>query len=49
LSAKNICSPAVKINSAEQSAHFRTLSLYSIRHSETGLGRRGSEAVPLSG
>jgi len=49
LSAKNICSPAVNTNSAEQSAHFRTLSLYSIRHSETGLGRRGSEAVPLYG
>src|SRR5207248_4021285 len=26
LSAKNICSPAVKINSAPQSEHFRTLS-----------------------
>ena len=31
LSAKNICSPAVKTNSAEHSAHFKTLSWYSIR------------------
>src|SRR5215469_9141430 len=31
LSAKNICSPAVKTNSAPHSAHFRTLSWYSIR------------------
>src|SRR5882762_7744260 len=30
LSAKNICSPAVKTNSALHSAHFRTLSWYSI-------------------
>src|ERR1700731_2835723 len=30
LSAKNICSPAVKTNSAPHSAHFRTLSGYSI-------------------
>src|SRR5207244_12392687 len=30
LSAKNICSPAVKTNSAPHSAHFRTLSRYSI-------------------
>src|SRR6266568_6489127 len=30
LSAKNICSPAVKTNSAPHSAHFRTLSWYSI-------------------
>src|ERR1700690_3057640 len=30
LSAKNICSPAVKTNSAPQSAHFRTLSWYSM-------------------
>jgi hypothetical protein len=36
------------MNSAEQSAHFKTLSLYSIRRSETGLGRRGSEAVSPS-
>src|ERR1700737_5188042 len=39
LSAKNICSPAVKTNSAPQSAHFRTLSWYSIRCSETLLGQ----------
>ena len=31
LSAKNICSPAVKTNSAEHSAHFKTRSWYSIR------------------
>src|SRR5213083_2346656 len=30
LSAKNICSPAVKTNSALHSEHFRTLSWYSI-------------------
>src|SRR5260370_17951481 len=30
LSAKNICSPAVKTNSAPQSAHCRTLPCYSI-------------------
>src|SRR3984957_8966833 len=30
LSEKNICSPAVKTNSALHSAHFRTLSWYSI-------------------
>jgi hypothetical protein len=34
LSAKNICSPAVNTNSAEHSAHFKTLSWYSIRCSE---------------
>jgi hypothetical protein len=43
LSAKNICSPAVNTNSAEQSAHFKILSLYSICHSR--LGRRGSGAI----
>src|ERR1700732_3306425 len=30
LSAKNICSPAVKTNSAPHSEHFRTLSWYSM-------------------
>src|SRR5579863_9587135 len=30
LSAKNICSPAVKTNSALHSEHFRTLSWYSM-------------------
>jgi hypothetical protein len=34
LSAKNICSPAVKTNSWLHSEHFRTLSWYSIRYSE---------------
>ena len=43
LSAKNICSPAVNTNSAEQSEHFKILSLYSICHSR--LGRRGSGAI----
>src|SRR6516225_11537934 len=33
LSAKNICSPAVNTNSAPHSAHFRTLSWYSMRRS----------------
>jgi hypothetical protein len=33
LSAKNICSPAVKTNSAPHSAHFRTLSWYSMSRS----------------
>src|SRR5580658_6085900 len=35
LSAKNICSPAVKTNSAPHSAHFRILAWYSIGCSET--------------
>src|SRR6202034_3283239 len=39
LSAKNICSPAVKTNSAPHSAHFSTLSWYSIRCSQTLLGQ----------
>src|ERR1700722_17323170 len=38
LSTKNICSPAVKTNSAPHSAHFKTLSWYSIRFSGTGYG-----------
>src|SRR5436309_10609962 len=33
LSAKNICSPAVKTNSAPHSEHFRTLSWYSMSRS----------------
>src|SRR6202158_1308322 len=33
LSAKNICSPAVNTNSAPHSAHFRTLSWYSMSRS----------------
>jgi len=33
LSAKNICSPAVKMNSALQSEHFSTLSWYSMSRS----------------
>src|SRR6202453_5096634 len=35
LSAKNICSPAVKTNSAPHSAHFKIRSWYSIGCSET--------------
>src|ERR1700689_5125271 len=41
LSAKNICSPAVKTNSAEHSAHFKTLSWYSIRCSKALLEQCG--------
>src|SRR3989454_11085193 len=43
LSAKNICSPAVKTNSAPHSAHFRTLSWYSIRCSLAPGWRRGRQ------
>jgi hypothetical protein len=39
LSAKNICSPAVKTNSALHSEHFRTRSWYSMRRSPVGPGR----------
>src|SRR5579863_2551794 len=46
LSAKNICSPAVKINSAPHSAHFRTLSWYSIRCSGAVLGKVSQRNVP---
>src|ERR1700732_17195 len=42
LSAKNICSPAVKTNSAEHSAHFKTLSWYSIRCSRAERMEYGS-------
>src|ERR1700694_1694670 len=41
LSAKNICSPAVKTNSAPHSAHFRILSWYSIGCSGTPRWLRG--------
>src|SRR5229473_8094214 len=44
LSAKNICSPAVKTNSAPHSAHFRTLSWYSIRCSLAPGRRRGRQS-----
>src|SRR5712672_708664 len=44
LSAKNICSPAVKTNSAPHSEHFSTLSWYSMSRSplvpcRAGIGR----------
>src|SRR6201997_4805945 len=41
LSAKNICSPAVKTNSAPHSEHFRTLSWYSMEAfpPETPIGK----------
>src|SRR5690348_13451857 len=39
LSAKNICSPAVKTNSAPHSEHFRTLSWYSMSRSPLALSR----------
>src|ERR1700720_4963883 len=41
LSAKNICSPAVKTNSAPHSAHFRTLSWYSIQPLSLDPTRKG--------
>src|SRR5262252_5015299 len=41
LSAKNICSPAVKTNSAPHSTHFRTLSWYSIYGSVAPRWERG--------
>src|SRR5258706_14511084 len=44
LSAKNICSPAVKTNSAPHSAHFRTLSWYSIEPLSLGPERAGEWA-----
>src|SRR5579863_7726861 len=47
LSAKNICSPAVNTNSAPQSAHFRTLSWYSIRCSG-GRVRSGQASAQLA-
>src|ERR1700675_4051508 len=42
LSAKNICSPAVKTNSALHSEHFRTRSWYSMSRSPLGPSRAGS-------
>jgi hypothetical protein len=43
LSAKNICSPPVKTNSAPHSEHFRTLSWNSMTRSPwTHIGRRGA-------
>jgi hypothetical protein len=41
LSAKNICSPAVKTNSAPHSAHFSTLSWYSMSRSPLARVREG--------
>src|SRR5580658_5816343 len=41
LSAKNICSPAVKTNSAPHSEHFRTLSWYSMSRSPLARVKQG--------
>jgi hypothetical protein len=41
LSAKNICSPAVKTNSAPHSAHFSTRSWYSMSRSPLARVREG--------
>ena len=41
LSAKNICSPPVNTNSAPHSAHFNTLSWYSMRRSPLGPAGQG--------
>jgi hypothetical protein len=50
LSAKNICSPAVKTNSAPHSAHFRTLSWYSIEPLSLDPGKgRGMGALCTMG
>jgi hypothetical protein len=50
LSAKNICSPPVNTNSAPHSAHFSTLSWYSMSRSPLVPGRAGDWAhfVPQS-
>src|ERR1700757_4829102 len=42
LSAKNICSPAVKTNSAPHSEHFRTLSWYSMEAFPLDPNRKGN-------
>src|SRR5690242_20985291 len=47
LSAKNICSPAVNTNSAPHSAHFRTLSWYSMDRSLTPRWVRQSCTIGL--
>ncbi len=44
LSAKNICSPAVNTNSAPHSAHFNTLSWYSMSRSPLAPVRTGEWA-----
>ena len=44
LSAKNICSPAVNTNSAPHSAHFNTLSWYSMSRSPLVPARAGGWA-----
>src|SRR5216683_1290576 len=50
LSAKNICSPAVKMNSAPHSEHFSTLSWYSMSRSPLVPCRAGvwADFVPES-
>src|SRR5882762_6589816 len=47
LSAKNICSPAVKTNSAPHSEHFRTLSWYSMSRSPWTRPKKGREMGAL--
>ena len=50
LSAKNICSPAVKTNSAPHSEHFRTRSWYSMSRSplRPSRGRGSADTEPLA-
>src|SRR5439155_811904 len=49
LSAKNICSPPVNTNSAPHSAHFNTLSWYSMRRSPLGPAGRAPHGIPRQG
>src|SRR5215470_12188625 len=47
LSAKNICSPAVKTNSAPHSEHFSTLSWYSMSRSPSTRLGQGDASLAL--
>src|ERR1700676_4390636 len=49
LSAKNICSPAVKTNSAPHSEHFRTLSWNSMSRSPWPSSSRGKAHLAPQG
>src|SRR5262245_14978531 len=49
LSAKNICSPAVNTNSAPHSAHFRTLSWYSMQAFPPGPRMVGTRRLCYAG
>ena len=49
LSAKNICSPAVKTNSALHSAHFSTLSWYSMSRSPLAQAVQGDGHISQRG